>query len=461
MNDVLLVEPNFPYPNKSRNRANHIHKNFVPVGLLKLGTYYESLGYRAKLVRGNQPKETLRHFKPSLVLVTSIFTYWSKCVWDSIEYYRALFPDASIMLGGIYATLHRERKYFEAKLRHYRVNCHVGLHSEAEKCYPDYSLLYGKVDHHVTHAMRGCVRRCTFCGVWKIEPKRWYKTSEELVKEIEAVQKNRVIFFDNNFLANRNIEHILSDLAVLKVNAKPVTFECQSGLDGRLLEQNPKLAELLRKAHFRNVRIAWDNSLSDFSSVKKQLHYLATAGYRHQDIFVFMIYNHDIPYEQMLKKVAHCAKWGVQIADCRYRPLAALKDDYNPGKYRNGQTEDDYYIHTEGGWTDEKIRAFRKRVRQHNIWIRYAKEKGLAYDRRMEKWSDIHTMLKYFRMGRPPQLEVIEESPTWKRRIKMLNRVRSYYRKNNLNSLDFSDKKMADIDMALRRIIKKIEAARK
>ena len=162
----------------------------------------------------------------------------------------------------------------------------------------------------------------------------------------------------------------------------------------------------------------------------------------------------------MLKKLDYCKKLGVQIADRRYRPLDALKDDYNPGKYRVGQTEDDYYIHTKSGWTDTKIRDFRKRVRQHNIWIRYAKDKGLAYDNRMEKWSRIHTTFKYFHMGPPPKLEVINKSPTWKKRIKMLNRVRSYYRKNSLNTLDFSDYKTGQIDSALKKILRNIEIAR-
>ncbi|MHC4461414.1 MAG: radical SAM protein, partial [Planctomycetota bacterium] len=409
---ILLVEPDFPYPSKSKNKANTIHKNFVPVGLLKLGSLYKSQGARVKLVRGNQPKRKFRHFEPSLILVTSIFTYWSKYVWDSVDYYRNLFPDAKIILGGIYATLHNNRKYFIKKLRFYNVKCHVGLYSEAEKYYPDYSLMNGNVDHHVIHAMRGCIRKCAFCGVWKIEPKREDRTSEELVKEIKAVSKNRVIFFDNNFLANKNIKKILSDLAELKVNGRPVTFECQSGFDGRLLEKKPDLAELLKKARFQNVRIAWDNSLSDRRSVKRQLDYLLQAGYNARDISIFMIYNFDIPYEAMLRKLDYCGKWGVQITDCRYRPLNSVEDNYNPAKFKSGQTSEDYYIHEKAGWTDKKIRDFRKRVRQHNIWIRYAKDKCLAYDKRMEKWSSIHNTFKFFRMGRPPQLEVIEKSPT-------------------------------------------------
>jgi len=453
---VLLVEPCFPYPTKSKNRANEIHKNFVPIGLLKLGSLYKSQGARVKLVRGNQHKRTFRYFEPSLILVTSIFTYWSKYVWDTIEHYRILFPKAEIVLGGIYATLHHNRKYFKGKLECYNVKCHVGLHSEAEKHYPDYSLLNGNINHHVTHVMRGCIRKCSFCGVWKIEPKRLYKTSEELIKEIKNVGKNKVIFFDNNFLANENIRQILSDLVDLRLNNKPFTFECQSGFDGRLLENDPELAVLLKKAHFHNVRIAWDNSVSVFSSIKNQLSYLAAAGYKPQDVFVFMVYNYDISYEKMLKKLNYCKKWGVQIADCRYRPLNSVKDDYNPGKFRSGQTKEDYYIHTEGGWTDQKIRDFRRRVRQHNIWIRYARDKGLAYDKRMEKWSSIHNTFKFFHIGRPPQLESIEKSPTWKRRLEMMNRVKNYYRKHNLNSLDFSCLTKGVIDEELRRILKSI-----
>jgi len=68
--EVLLVEPDFPNPSKSKNKANGIHKNFVPVGLLKLGAYYKSLGREVRLVRGNKSKEELELDSPNLILVT-------------------------------------------------------------------------------------------------------------------------------------------------------------------------------------------------------------------------------------------------------------------------------------------------------------------------------------------------------------------------------------------------------
>ena len=453
---ILLVEPDFPYPSKSKNQANNVHKNFVPVGLLKIGAYYKYLGYNVKLIRGNQLRRRFASFKPSKILVTSIFTYWSKYVWDSIEHYRCLFPKAQITVGGIYATLHCNRKYFRENLKKYRARCHIGLHEKAEKFYPDYSLLHGNVDHHVTHAMRGCIRKCSFCGVWKIEPRRYYKSSTDLIKEIKSIGKNRVLFFDNNFLANKNINEILSDLADLKVNGKPVIFECQSGFDGRLLEKTPELAVLLKNAHFRNVRIAWDNSQSDFVSIKHQLNYLEKAGYNPKNISIFMIYNFDTTYEDMLKKLQYCKKLGAQITDCRYRPLNSTYDCYDSTKYREGQTEKDYYIHVKAGWSDQKIRDFRRRIRQHNIWVRYAKDKGLPYSKDMEKWSSIHNTFKYFHMGRPPYLEVIEKSPTWQHRIQMMRKVKNYYLKHNLNSLDFSHFTKKRVDKEIKKILKKI-----
>jgi len=45
--NILLVEPDFPIPAKSKN-----HKDFLPIGLLKLASYLREEGNTIKLVRG-------------------------------------------------------------------------------------------------------------------------------------------------------------------------------------------------------------------------------------------------------------------------------------------------------------------------------------------------------------------------------------------------------------------------
>ena len=43
---ILLVEPHFPVAVKSKN-----HSHFLPVGLLKIGSYHAERGDKVKLVR--------------------------------------------------------------------------------------------------------------------------------------------------------------------------------------------------------------------------------------------------------------------------------------------------------------------------------------------------------------------------------------------------------------------------
>jgi len=104
---------------------------------------------------------------------------------------------------------------------------------------------------------------------------------------------------------------------------------------------------------------------------------LNEVGYSRKDIYVFMVYNFDMDFTEMSKKLRKCKRWGVQIADCRFRPLNQTFDNYNP---RKEQTNEDYYIHL--NWTDAQIRLFRKQVRQQNICIRHGFK---SYDKVLER----------------------------------------------------------------------------
>jgi len=367
---ILLVEPDFPKPSKSKN-----HNDFMPIGLLKLAAYHRKKGNAICIVRGEVPKETLffehpngsiaKKKIPDEILITSYFTYWSKYVRKSVQYYKKLFQDSKIIVGGIYASLMPDhcKKYTGCD------EVYVGVHKEAEQCSPAYTYLekhYGNLDYQIMHTSRGCIRNCEFCGINKIEPQFEYKST--INKEI---RKPKIIFYDNNLLANPYIENILTELAYLKKKSKIKWCEAQSGLDGRIIEQNPDLVILLKQAGFKNIRISWDEPLSDEDHIKKQIDIIKKAGYNlKRDVFVFMIYNWNVPFEEMERKRIKCWEWKVQISDCRYRPLNQAFDRYNGQKFRTGQTSRDYHIHKESGWSDKKNRTFRKHIRRQNICIR-------------------------------------------------------------------------------------------
>ena len=356
---VLLVEPAFPITAKSKN-----HRDFLPIGLLKIGSYHQLKGDKVKLVCGLKRCG----FTPDRILITSLFTYWSKYVHEAAEFYHRIYPKAKIEIGGIYASLMQRHCKRESPFA--RVCRGLYRRGAAENVTIDYSLLPEGLDYQIVHTSRGCTRRCKFCGTWKIEP---VFTSKENIRD--EICSNQLIFYDNNLLANPHIEKILNELAEAKHNDRVVYSESQCGMDGRLL--TPKLAKLLKKARFVNPRIAWDGPYSQFKSIKDQIDMLGKVGYNRKDIYVFMVYNFDLDYDEMEKKLRHCKRWGVQIADCRFRPLNQTFDDYMP---RREQTKTDYYIHP--NWTDMLIKEFRRNVRQQNIVVRHGFS---SYSRELER----------------------------------------------------------------------------
>ena len=362
---VLLVEPNFPIPNKSRN-----HSNFLPIGLLKLASYLRSKSIEVKLIRYEDKKnidssqanfdhldEPKNLFKPDLICVTSIFTYWSKYVIDAVQHYKNKYPKTPIIVGGVYASLMPEHCKKHTKCD----DVITGTVSDAEKLTPAYDLV--DVDYQILHTTRGCIRKCGFCGTYIIEPKF---LSKKTIKD--EIIKKKLVFYDNNLLANPYIKNILEELIELKKEHKISYVESQSGFDGRILRKHPELCKMLKDAGFKNLRIAWDNKYEEAPLIKQQIQILLDAGFTHKDISVFMVYNYELPYTELEKKRVKCAEWGVQIMDCRFRPLNVTKDNYSSYKHK-GQTSEDYYIHP--NWTDAQVRKFRRNVRRHNICMRH------------------------------------------------------------------------------------------
>lgn len=377
MKRFLLVEPDFPTARKSKN-----HKDFLPIGLLKIASYLRGQGHEVGLARGVGTALADQgwpgQMAPDEVWVTSLFTYWASQVREAVHYYKALFPEAVVKVGGIYASLCPQKEVMQY------TGCdqvHQGVLPIVEEYTKDHSPAYdlieeanpGPIDYQILHASRGCPRKCPFCGTWRIEPE--FKPKKSVRDEI---RRSKLIFYDNNFLMNPHIEAILEELRTLRNDGQIAWVESQSGLDGRVLLKKPHLAAMLREMGFRYPRIAWDWGYEQVSSVERQLGILLDAGYRARDVFIFMLYNYELPFEELEEKRLKCWEWGVQIADCRYRPLDQLYDDYSP--YRRSQSGSAYYIHP--SWTDQLVRAFRSNIRRHNICVRYRLR---FYSRDLEK----------------------------------------------------------------------------
>lgn len=186
----------------------------------------------------------------------------------------------------------------------------------------------------------GCPNQCEYC----------YCPADLQNYGIPEIERNIVKILDMNLLVQPDSVKILTEFSFKKVNCKVVYYELVCGIDWRFLTQEK--ANLLKKARFRNIRLAWDGDLFQQYRIKDSLKMLLIAGYRPRDLTLFMICNWKISFNDCMRKLDICKVWNVKVADCWYDNQ--LSPNIRP-------------IY----WTSEEIRSFRKSVRKHNQIVNF------------------------------------------------------------------------------------------
>ena len=288
-NHMLLVEPQY-------------YTRFPPLGLLKLARYHMNRGDKVSYVRGCVPEG-----KPDLIYVTSLFSWAWKPVHEAVRFYRRLYPDAEVWLGGPYATLlpdHAEQS--GAKV-------HKGLFDEVEDLMPAYELI-PKWDGSIILSSRGCIRRCSFCAVPVLEG--GLNRVKGSIKHLVWPNHTRVILWDNNILGATNWRSVMDELYEI---GKKVDFN--QGLDARLIDD--EVAERLSHLRMKIVRIAYDER-SMRKSVQKAIEKLSARGIKKRKILCYAMYNFDDDPQDLLDRIRDLLNWGVVAYPMRYQPMLEL-----------------------------------------------------------------------------------------------------------------------------------------
>jgi hypothetical protein len=295
-NHILLVEPDY-------------YTRYPPLGLLKISAYHKSLGDTTELVRGCvKPRRT-----PDLVYVTSLFTWSWKPVHEAVRYYKARYPNVQVWLGGIYASLLPDH----AKLSGADY-VHVGLFEPAENFKPDYKLI-PQWDSTILFASRGCVRKCGFCSVPKLEGQLSH-LKPSVSDQIRRGHR-KVVFFDNNILAAPNWRELFDELTELQVQV-----DFNQGMDARCVTE--EVAEKLSKMNIPMIRLAYDY-VGIKNSVEKSIEILKGHGIRGRRMIFYVLHNYVDSPEDFFEKVHDLVNWGVLAYPMRYEPLMSLEK----GKY--------------------------------------------------------------------------------------------------------------------------------
>ena len=110
-------------------------------------------------------------------------------------------------------------------------------------------------DAYFAYASRGCIRKCTFCGVPKLEGgQRDSESITAVVRNIEARYgpKKDLILMDNNVVASPRFHEIIAEIrdlgfvpdAKLSVGRVPVQrrVDFNQGVDARILCKDPDVS---------------------------------------------------------------------------------------------------------------------------------------------------------------------------------------------------------------------------
>lgn len=351
--NILLIEPS--YKNK-----------YPPLGLMKVAQYHGPLGKRdhVRFIKGED--RSVLGTAWDRIYVTTLFSFEFPRISESIDFalYIANGQADKVFVGGIAASLMHERFVTEPRWRGIRFI--RGLLSEApaislqldefaEELYsddrfgrpiedhiPDYSILdqisyrYPVSDAYFTYASRGCIRKCSFCGVPKLEgEQRDTESISAIVNGVEKLYgaKKDLTLMDNNVVASPRFKEIIAEIrdlgftpgAKLRRGRTAVQrrVDFNQGVDARILCKDEMYLRELSRICIKPLRIAFDH-------IGLRKPYEQAIRYSHEfglnELSNYMLYNfHDSPadlYQRMRLNLDLNDELGIRIWSfpMRYQP---------------------------------------------------------------------------------------------------------------------------------------------
>lgn len=309
---VLLVEP---------RRSRKYHTPYPPTGLLKLSAYHQQRGDFVRLVNGISGDG----FEPDIIYITSLFTYAWEPVHEVIRFYTNRYKKARVMVGGVYASLcpdHLKESFGD------RIEICQGVVQELDDLLPAYWLI-PEWKTSILFSSRGCIRRCPFCSVPKLEPKFEARKS---INHFIYPDHKKVVLWDNNILASPYWRDIFAELEESKLEV-----DFNQGLDARLLTEETALR--LKNLRTPIVRLAYD-SKGIKGPLRKAIGLLRDVGINRRRIVVYCLFNYlDTPVD-FLERIKDLFDWGVVSYPMRYQALEpGPKDSYISPNWTKEQLE--------------------------------------------------------------------------------------------------------------------------
>ena len=288
----MLIEPG--YPNK-----------YPPLGLMKLAAYHGSLGRgdHVTFVKGEDNEVLNRAW--DRVYVTTLFTFEWKRTTSAIDFAIRAAGDQRerVFVGGIAVSLMHDAFLNEPRWAgvrfikglldgppaaslalsadDYEVGADDLTGTPIEELVPDYAILdqidynYPVHDAYFGYASRGCVRKCSFCGVPKLEGAQ--REMPPLTNLVQGVterhgEKKDLVLMDNNITASTRYKEVIAEIRdlgftpgakLIRDGNRPVKrrVDFNQGVDARILAKSDMFLRELSTICISPLRIAFAGGL--------------------------------------------------------------------------------------------------------------------------------------------------------------------------------------------------------
>jgi len=285
-----------------------------PGGLEDIPRNFSRYGIEKKWFR----EDLLCIKKPDLVLMTSMMTYWYTGVQETIGVIKDIFPDVTIVLGGIYASL-----CYEHALNHsgaHRIETGPGekhLLKMVGECtgfsvnakfdpddldtypYPAFDV-QRKINYIPLQTSKGCPFACKYCASHYLNPKRMVRNPESVVEEIrcrhEKYKVKDFVFYDDALLVDSEKHAVPMLEGIINAGLK-LRFHTPNAVHIR--EISRQTARLMFQAGFKTLRLGLEttsldirNELDKKVSVTefiKAVTFLKEAGFDKNMIGVYLL----------------------------------------------------------------------------------------------------------------------------------------------------------------------------
>ena len=333
---------------------------------MKIAQYHRQQNTKRNIVFAKGEKDPkLTSYKWDRIYITTLFSFeWRRTEIMIDKAIKLVNGEKSkIYVGGISASLMLEE--YQAEKKWEGVNFITGILKDTpvialglgrndiggrtlggtpiDEMTPDYSILeqidyrYPVYDAYFGYASRGCVRKCKFCGVPKLEGDQVdMPPISQMVNDIDKLYgtKKDLVLMDNNVTAAPLFKEIIAEIRDLgftpgsklkrgrSIKKRRVDFN--QGVDARLLSKNPVLLKELSTIAISPLRIAFDH-LGTRKVYEASIRQAAEHGIT--ALSNYMLYNfHDSPedlYKRLVINIELNQELGIRIWSfpMRYQPV--------------------------------------------------------------------------------------------------------------------------------------------